>query len=187
MEPTRKLPAPAVPQSAGLRFTTTARTRWSDEDKQGVLNNAVYPTLLEEARYAYFAALGLLDEARFPFLLLQTNLRFLQPGRGAATVEIEVATTGMGRSSFSQAYRVRDPETGAVWCEAEAVLVLVDPSTGAPRAMRTFARRSSGRRSRRRHELVSVRSVVGPGAPPRPADGSRVPSDPRASSSRRPP
>ena len=34
------------------------RTRWCDEDNQNVLNNAVYMTLLEEARVAYFLQLG---------------------------------------------------------------------------------------------------------------------------------
>jgi len=38
-----------VPPSEAIRFRARCRTRWSDEDSQGVLNNAVYLTLLEEA------------------------------------------------------------------------------------------------------------------------------------------
>ena len=61
------------------RFRCKARTRWSDEDNQNVLNNAVYMTLLEEGRHAYFERLGLLELNHFPFVLAQTNIRFVAP------------------------------------------------------------------------------------------------------------
>jgi acyl-CoA thioesterase FadM len=124
---------PQVPESARIRFRHRTRTRWSDEDNQNVLNNAVYLTLLEEARHGYFERLGLLDQNRFPFLLAQCNLRFIAPGRGAADVEVEALTTELGVRSFQQAYRVRGLDGGrggTVWAEAEAVLVTYDPATG---------------------------------------------------------
>src|SRR5687768_18623620 len=117
--------APQVPDSSRLQFRVRARTRWSDEDNQGVLNNAVYLTLFEEARHAYFGSLGFLRENRFPFLLSQTHLRFLRPGRGGEEVEVELATTRLGNSSFEQAYRVR-AISGEIWAEARALLVLYD-------------------------------------------------------------
>jgi len=125
---------PQVPPSNEMPFQTTLRTRWSDEDNQSVLNNAVYMTLFEEARHAFFGSSGLLSENRFPFLLLQTNVRFVAPGRGGEAVEVELATTQIGRSSFTQVYRVRC-EAGETWCEAEALLVVVDPRTGRPTPM----------------------------------------------------
>ena len=121
---------PQVPDSARIRFRSRVHTRWSDEDNQAVLNNAVYMTLFEEARHAYFGRLELLDTNQFPFLLAQTNVRFLSPGRGGTDVEVELITTRLGTSSFDQAYRVREVQGGRVWCEAEAVLVTYDPSTG---------------------------------------------------------
>lgn len=120
---------PQVPDSARIRFRARMRTRWSDEDNQSVLNNAVYMTLFEEARHAYFERLGMLTSNQFPFLLAQTNVRFLQPGRGGVDVEVELITTRLGTSSFEQSYRVREVQGGRVWCEAEAVLVCYDPST----------------------------------------------------------
>ncbi|MBL8804574.1 MAG: acyl-CoA thioesterase [Planctomycetes bacterium] len=121
--------APQVPESSRIRFRCKVRTRWSDEDNQNVLNNAVYMTLLEEARHAYFEKLGLLDGRHFPFLLAQTLIRFVAPGRGGVEVEIEVVTTRLGDSSVEQSYRVREGAAGAVWCEAQAVLVIYDPKT----------------------------------------------------------
>ena len=114
-----------------MPFRARLRTRWSDEDLQGVLNNAVYPTLLEEARLAWCTGSGLLVEGAFPFVLAQTNLRFVAPGRGGAEVEVQLATVHVGTRSFVQAYRVVEAESGDVWCEAEALLVGWD---GAVRA-----------------------------------------------------
>ncbi len=114
------------------------RTRWSDEDNQDVLNNAVYLTLFEEARFALFGGAGAMQEHRFPFVLAQTNVRFLRPGRGGAEVDVEVWTTHVGESSLLQAYRVVPVQEGpgwgpradaapadvpGPWCEAEALLV----------------------------------------------------------------
>ncbi len=116
---------PNVPSIDELSFQVTLRTRWSDEDVQGVVNNAVYMTLLEEGRHAYFTARGLLADNQFPFLLAQTNISYVAPGRGGADVQLAMATTHAGRTSFVQAYRIQAAD-GTLWCEAEARLVLVD-------------------------------------------------------------
>ena len=121
---------PDVPPSREMTFRVRLRTRWSDEDTQGVLNNAVYLTLFEEARFAYFTRRAPLAENRFPFVLAQTNLVHLAPGRGGREVEVELATTSVGTTSFRQAYRVRDAAGGTIWCEGEARLVCVDPGNG---------------------------------------------------------
>ena len=134
--------APQVPESSRIRFRCKARTRWSDEDNQNVLNNAVYMTLLEEGRHAYFERLGLLELNHFPFVLASCNIRFVSPGRGGADVELEVVTTRLGTSSFEQAYRVRETPGGRVWCEAEAVLVIYDARNGRSAPM-TSAFRSA--------------------------------------------
>jgi len=118
---------PHVPSR--FSHTTAARTRWSDADPHDELNNAVYLTLFEEARLAYFGGLGLLSNGtsgRFPFLLAQCNVRFVARGRGGCDVLVETETTHLGSSSIVQSYRVRAAETGEVWCEAEALLVCVD-------------------------------------------------------------
>ena len=126
---------PEVPPSAALRFRARLHTRWSDEDNQGVLNNAVVLTLLEEARHAYFGQLGLLESNKFPFLLARCNVRFVAPGRGGVDVEVELATVHLGTSSFRQVYRVRSFAAAALWAEAEALLVCYDPQSRRSAAM----------------------------------------------------
>jgi acyl-CoA thioester hydrolase len=128
--PNTMMQAPQVPLEEEFRFRCQVSTRWSDEDLQGVLNNAIYATLCEEARYRYFEQLQLLAADRhFPFVLLQSNIRYLAPGTGASAVEISVRTVHLGSRSFRQAYRIREKSSGVVWAEAEAVLVLWDPAT----------------------------------------------------------
>ena len=122
---------PNVPPSEAMTFRVSLRTRWSDEDTQGVLNNAIYPTLFEEARLFWCRSFGWLDGLAFPFLLAQTNVVYLSPGRGGAEVTVELATVRVGRTSFEQAYRVVG-EDGAVWCEAQARLVATDPANWRP-------------------------------------------------------
>ncbi|WP_419195421.1 acyl-CoA thioesterase [Engelhardtia mirabilis] len=117
------------------------QTRWVDEDNQQVLNNAIYLTLLEEARLRYFRGLELMDGARFPFVLAQCNLRFLRPGCGGAEVVVAVRTTHLGSSSFSQSYRM-GPQGEEPWAEAEALLVAWDNKARAKRPM-TSAFRSA--------------------------------------------
>ncbi len=133
---------PQVPESSRIRFRARLRTRWSDEDVQGVLNNAVHLTLLEEARHAYFLRLGLLENNRFPFLLAQCNLRFVAPGHGPSDVEVETATVELGTSSVRQAYRVREVPGGRVLAEAEALLVCYDAASGGSRPMEGHFRRA---------------------------------------------
>ncbi|MBL8862272.1 MAG: acyl-CoA thioesterase [Planctomycetes bacterium] len=115
--------APRVPDSESMHFRVRLVTRWSDEDVQGVVNNAVYLTLFEEARHRFFGGLGLIERGEFPFLLAQCNVRFVAPGRGGVEVDVELSTTHVGTTSLVQAYRVLEADSGRVWCEAEALLV----------------------------------------------------------------
>ncbi|MDF1837181.1 MAG: thioesterase family protein, partial [Planctomycetota bacterium] len=125
---------PPLPEDSDLPFGCVLRTRWSDEDRQGVLNNAIYLTLFEEARLQYFLDLGLMPEASFPFLLAQSQLRFVSPGQGGVEVRVQMGTTHLGNSSFEQCYRVSGTD-GRVWCEGRALLVCYDPETGKSRPM----------------------------------------------------
>lgn len=126
-------PAPLEPDLC--RFACLRSLRWSDEDNQGVVNNAIYLTLLEESRHAYFTALGLLRDNRFPFLLAQTNLSFVKPMRGGQEVRILVRTVQLGTTSFEQVYEIRCAQTGACHARAQARLVCYDSASGEKRPM----------------------------------------------------
>lgn len=105
------------------RFRSQVPLRWSDVDAEGVVNNAVYLSLVEQARFDYFAGLGLLPPGRVPFLLAETTVRFVRPGRSGMQTEVAARTERLGNSSCRMQYEVRGD--GEVLATATAVLVFV--------------------------------------------------------------
>ena len=105
-------------------FVHTAELRWVDLDALGVLNNAVYLTLLEEARRAWCTAHGLMRAGNFPFLLGETRVRYLEAIREPGPVEVSLRVVRVGTKSFDTEYAV---ERGGVrHAAAWATLVWID-------------------------------------------------------------
>ncbi|MBC8451340.1 MAG: acyl-CoA thioesterase [Planctomycetes bacterium] len=108
-----------------FRFSIHLPVRWKDIDAAGVLNNAVYLTLVEQARYGYFNELGLLTGAAdFQFLLGETTARYLAPGRAGMLLDVRARTSRLGNKSFDQDYEVACGElllarvsARLVWCD----------------------------------------------------------------------
>ena len=107
-----------------FRFAIDHPVRWGDVDWFGVVNNAVYFTLFEQARFEYFQRLGLLEEGDFPFVLGETTARFLRPARAGMVLAIAVRTTRLGHKSLGTEYEVR--HGGEVLATGRATLVYVD-------------------------------------------------------------
>lgn len=99
-EPVPESPLPTRP------YRHREHVRWVDADLQGVLNNAVYLTLFEQARYGYFRSLGLMRGEAFPFLLGETGVRFERPIGPGAEVVVEAVVSRLGGKSFDMQYRV---------------------------------------------------------------------------------
>lgn len=106
------------------RFEAEVPLRWVDVDSAGVVNNAVYLSLMEQARYAYFTHLGLIEGHEVPFVLAEATLQFVKPGRLGMKVKVAVRTTKLGTTSFHMEYEVRAGEE--VLCKAKAALVFVN-------------------------------------------------------------
>lgn len=97
--------------------------RWVDVDSEGIVNNAVYLSLMEQARFAYFEHLALLTAGKVPFVLADARMTFVRPGRLGMEVVTAARVSRLGRSSFDMAYEVRgDAE---VLVRSTAVLVFV--------------------------------------------------------------
>ncbi|MCR9244128.1 MAG: acyl-CoA thioesterase [bacterium] len=106
------------------RFVADVPLRWVDVDSEGVVNNAVYLSLTEQARFLYFEELGLLANERVEFVLAEATVRFRRPGRLGMQTAVAVRTTGFGRTSFRMSYEVRADD--AVLATVAVVLVWVD-------------------------------------------------------------
>jgi len=106
------------------RFVTDVPLRWVDVDSEGVINNAVYLSLMEQARFLYFEHLGLLPDRKVPFVLAEATVKFLLPGRIGMRIEVAVATRSLGTTSFRMEYEVRAQQQ--VLATSQAALVFVD-------------------------------------------------------------
>jgi acyl-CoA thioester hydrolase len=121
-----------------FRFVTAVPLRWADVDSAGVVNNAVFLSLMEQARFLYFQHLGLLGDHEVPFVLAETTVKFERPGRLGMNLEVAARTRSLGTSSFQMDYEVRSGEETLV--TARAVLVFVDAAmkpTAIPADWRT--------------------------------------------------
>ena len=106
------------------RFVVDVPLRWCDVDSEGVVNNAVYLSLMEQARFLYFDQLGLLPDRRVPFVLAEATVKFLRPGRLGMRTEVAVCTRVLGTSSFQMDYEVR--AENQLLATGHAALVFVD-------------------------------------------------------------
>lgn len=91
-----------------FRFSTTLEVRWRDVDALGHVNNAVYFTYLEQARFHYLRQLGLVppDPAGIGFILAEASCRFKSPLGLGERVTIYVRVSELRNSSFIFEYRI---------------------------------------------------------------------------------
>lgn len=127
------------------RFTTQQAVRWKDIDADGILNNAVYLTLVEQSRFLYFRELGLTSDQTFPFVLGETTVRFLRPGAAGMVLTVRARTSRLGNKSFDMEYEVADGDD--LLATVRATLVCVDElknSAPIPEAYRATLARYEG-------------------------------------------
>ncbi|MBL8841703.1 MAG: acyl-CoA thioesterase [Planctomycetes bacterium] len=119
-----------------FRFTAAVPLRWVDVDVAGVVNHAVYWSLIEQARFDYFAQLKLVEGDIPPFLLGEATIRYERPARRGDALAVAVRTARLGGKSFEMQYEVRREAAGEVrlgasgaserLAVAKALLVWVD-------------------------------------------------------------
>ena len=108
--------------------------RFRDCDPLGHVNNAVYSTYLEQARFALWRAqLNLIagNPAMDPgggvgFILARVEIDFRAQARCGDAIDVQVSLGAFGRSSVSYAYELRNVQTGALVAEARSVQVWFD-------------------------------------------------------------
>ncbi len=112
-------------------FVHRETVRWQDIDCHGVLNNAVYLTLFEQARYAYFRTLGQMRGDRFPFLVGEASVRFEKSATAGLELAITARVTRLGDSSFDMEYVVEHARERLA--TGRATMVWVDESARSQR------------------------------------------------------
>jgi acyl-CoA thioester hydrolase len=124
--------APA-PRSA-FKAWRTLRTRWSDNDAYGHVNNAIFYHWFDSAVNAWLVEQGMLDIARGDpiALVVETRCRYFAPLAFPQDVEVGLAVARLGRSSIHYRIGVFGAGEESVAAQGEFVHVVVDRLSRRP-------------------------------------------------------
>jgi len=113
--------------------------RFSDCDPLGHVNNAVYSTYLEQARFALWRAQAGVElrraargEGREGFILARTEIDFRSEAHEGDELEVRLMLDGFGRTSAVYSYEVVDAATGRLVANAKSVQVWYDYQAKTP-------------------------------------------------------
>jgi acyl-CoA thioester hydrolase len=113
------------------RFEHELEVRFRDCDPMGHVNNAVYLTYLEAARFAWwrstFGPAGLRDHA---FIMARVEIDYRKPALPGDRLTVRLRVQSMGTSSFTVAYEVLNTRTRELLAEARSVQVAYDYTAG---------------------------------------------------------
>lgn len=101
----------------------------------GHVNNAVYLTYLEQARFKHWRTLWHYAEDRFPdpgIILARIECDYKSPAKLGEALEVKLAVSSIGRTSFHYEYEIVSAEDGRLIAQAKSVQVAYDYAAGAP-------------------------------------------------------
>jgi len=115
-----------------FRFHCPVEVRFRDCDPMGHVNNAVYLTYLEVARFAYWGEVG---GGRWwgdvGFIVARVEIDYTSPVKQGDVVDVRLGVTSFGRTSFVFEYELVD-QAGGLVATARSVQVMYDYSTSRP-------------------------------------------------------
>ena len=126
-------------------FTHRLDVRFRDCDPMGHVNNAVYLTYLEQARFAHWRSLWGFGTPQLPpgypgVILARVECDYRRPASYGETLEVRLTIAELGRTSFRYEYEIVD-EQGRTVLEAKTVQVMYDYAAEKPIAIPDEIRR----------------------------------------------
>ena len=117
-------------------FTHRLEVRFRDCDPMGHVNNAVYLTYLEQARFAHWREIWGMNFERLPegtpgVILAHAEIDYRRPAKYGDHLEVRITLEGIGRSSFTYSYDVLDQREQVV-ATARSVQVMYDYAAQKP-------------------------------------------------------
>ena len=130
----------APPPPSVLLLTHRLQVRFRDCDPLGHVNNAVYLTYLEQARFTLwkkqldFMARSAADTGQrgLGFILARAECDFRAQARYGDWLDVKLSLGDFGRSSFNYTYEIVNAESGALVAAAKTVLVWFDYDAQKP-------------------------------------------------------
>jgi acyl-CoA thioester hydrolase len=112
-----------------FRVRCPVEVRFRDCDPMGHVNNAVYLTYLELARFAYWKAAQIARLAgEVSYIIARVEIDFRSSALPEEVLDVAVSVTGLGRTSFTMAFEIRGPE-GRLVATAKSVQVAYEYAT----------------------------------------------------------
>lgn len=110
--------------------------RFRDCDPMGHVNNAVYFTYLEQARFHHWRSLWGFGTPQLPpglpgVIMARAEMDYLRAVRYGETLEIRLRVAELGRTSFKYDYEIADAD-GHVVARARTVQVMYDYASEKP-------------------------------------------------------
>jgi acyl-CoA thioester hydrolase len=133
-ESSQKSPRPALPRIEDFPIRVSDTIRFADLDRQGHVNNAVYPTYFESGRVPriYDPKEGFQVDG-CTTVLARIEIDFLKELHWPGTVEIGTAIAEIRRSSYVFAQAIFNE--GACAARARSTMVLIDRATRKARPL----------------------------------------------------
>ena len=118
---------------SAFRFRHPLQARFRDCDLLGHVNNAVYFTYMEEARWAYWRHLtGDFPHGTLPGLILaRAECDFIRPIRPGERIDVWLGTSKIGKTSIAMDYEMLD-DKGAIVAKGKSVIVTYDYAAVKP-------------------------------------------------------
>jgi acyl-CoA thioester hydrolase len=115
-----------------FRYSTPITVRFRDCDPMGHVNNAVYLTYLEVARFAYWNDVaGGRWFGDVGFIVARAEIDYKASAVTGDTVQVHLGITSFGRTSFVFEYELVD-QTGKLIATAKTVQVMYDYAQKKP-------------------------------------------------------
>jgi acyl-CoA thioester hydrolase len=91
-------------------FNIKVRTRYSETGQDGIIHHSSYVVYLEEARIAFFTALGIdinaLEQQKIFCPVVDLYLKYLKPLYSMQDVRVQVAIESCSKVRFALTYRI---------------------------------------------------------------------------------
>ena len=112
------------------RFEHEVEVRFNDCDPMGHVNNAVYLTYLEAARFAWWQNLFGTSRGSHGFVVARVEIDYRRQAFPGERLSVRLRVDGISRSSFTVAYEVLNVRTRDVIAEGRSVQGAYDAATG---------------------------------------------------------
>ncbi len=121
---------------AGYRTAVDIQTRFRDTDAMGHLNNSVYLSFLELARFEYLrSVLGVTSPSEVGIIVARVEIDYRSPAFLSDALAVGARVSRLGGASFSMDYKIVERRTGRLVAEAVSVQVAYDYKAGRVRKL----------------------------------------------------